>query len=174
MPPTTSHSDWSRELLSLFLEQEVRLFAYVPDAGNARLVHLIEQQSEARTVLLTTEEEGVAFCAGADLVGCRTALLMQSSGVGNCGNFFTLVRGARFPVLMMISMRGDFGETNPWQYPMGSATLPYLEVMGILPFVVNKTDELEGAARAAMAAAFKGGNSAALVLSQRFLGAKAI
>jgi sulfopyruvate decarboxylase alpha subunit len=171
---TLTEGDWSRALLALFLEHDVRLFAYVPDAGNARLVHLIERQPDARAVLLTTEEEGVALCAGADLAGRRAVLLMQSSGVGNCGNFFSLTRGARFPILMMISMRGDFGETNPWQYPMGQATLPYLAAMEILPFVVSEARDLEGAARAAMAAAFKGGNSAALILSQRFLGAKAM
>src|SRR5258708_4898486 len=97
-----AEGDWSPALLALFLEHDVRLFAHVPDAGNARLVRLIEEQPDARAVLLTTEEEGVALCAGADLAGHRAALLMQSSGVGNCGNFFSLIRGARFPIFMMI------------------------------------------------------------------------
>jgi sulfopyruvate decarboxylase TPP-binding subunit len=39
-----------------------------------------------RAVVLTTEEEGIAFAAGAWLGGQRAALLMQSSGVGNCIN----------------------------------------------------------------------------------------
>jgi sulfopyruvate decarboxylase alpha subunit len=164
--------DWSHQLFSLFLEQEAFLFAHIPDAGNAKLIRLIEQHPKTRAVLLTTEEEGVALCAGADLVGKRAVLLMQSSGVGNCGNFLSLVRGARFPILMMISMRGEHGENNPWQYAMGQATPQFLETMGILTFVVRKADELESMARAAMAAAFKGGHGAALVLSQQFLGAK--
>ena len=28
---------------------------------------------------------------------------------------------------MMISMRGDYGEQNPWQYPMAGAVEPLLE-----------------------------------------------
>jgi hypothetical protein len=49
-----------------------------------------------------------------------------------------------------------------------------METMGILPFVVTRIDELEKAAHAALTAVFKGGHGAALVLSQRFLGAKAM
>jgi sulfopyruvate decarboxylase TPP-binding subunit len=165
---------WSRDLFAILLEHGVRFYAYVPDAGNANLVQLAQQHPEMRAVMLTTEEEGVALCAGVDLVGQRAALLMQSSGVGNCGNFFTLITGARFPVFMMVTMRGDYGEANPWQYAMGQAAVPMMETMGILPFVVTRIDELEKAAHAALTAVFKGGHGAALVLSQRFLGAKAM
>ena len=166
--------DWSRQLFAILLEHGVEFFAYVPDAGNAALVELAQGNTQTRALLLTTEEEGVAFCAGVDLVGKRAALLLQSSGVGNCGNFFSLITGARFPVFMMITMRGEYGETNPWQYAMGQATIPMLDSMGILSFVVSEAPDLEMAARAALAAAFKGGHGAALILSQRFLGAKSI
>src|SRR5690606_13375926 len=124
-----------------------------------------------RLVLLTTEEEGVAMAAGADLVGKRSILMMQSSGVGNCPNFLSFA-SAGFPVLMMVSMRGDYGEQNPWQYPMGLAAEKILDAMGVLVFKVDRRDELEGAAQAAINAAFKGGKGAALVLTQKFLGAK--
>jgi sulfopyruvate decarboxylase alpha subunit len=169
----TNHH-WSKDLFAILLEHGVRFYAYVPDAGNANLVQLVQQHNDTRAVMLTTEEEGVAFCAGVDLVEERAALLMQSSGVGNCGNFFTLIKAAHFPIFMMVSMRGDYGETNPWQYAMGQAATPIMETMGILPFVVTKADELEPAARAALASAFRGGHGAALVLSQRFLGAKSM
>ena len=127
----------------------------------------------ARSVLLTSEEEGVAICAGADLVGKRAVLCMQSSGVGNCPNFLSFVKGGRFPILMVVSMRGDYGEQNPWQYPMGQAVEPVLKAMGVLVFRVEDPDDLEAATTAALAAAFRGGHGAALVLSQKFLGAKA-
>ena len=166
--------DWSRQLFAILLEHEVKLFAFVPDAGNAALVELAQGNTQTRALLLTTEEEGVAFCAGVDLVGKRAALLLQSSGVGNCGNFFSLIKGARFPVFMVITMRGEYGETNPWQYAMGQATIPLLDSMEILSFVVSEAPDLEKAARAALAAAFKGGRGAALILSQRFLGPKSI
>jgi sulfopyruvate decarboxylase TPP-binding subunit len=174
VPSAVSSRHWSRDLFTILQDYGVRFYAYVPDAGNAALVQLAQQHPGIRTVMLTTEEEGVALCAGVDLVGQRGALLMQSSGVGNCGNFFTLIRGARFPIFMMVTMRGDYGETNPWQYAMGQAAIPMMESMGILPFVVTRSDDLERAAHAALAAAFKGGHGAALVLSQQFLGAKSM
>jgi sulfopyruvate decarboxylase alpha subunit len=169
----TDNDAWSTQLFELLLEAGVTLFPYVPDAGNARLIELADAHADARSVLLTSEEEGVAISAGADLVGKRAALCMQSSGVGNCPNFLSLVKGARFPILMIVSMRGEYGEQNPWQYPMGQAVEPVLEAMGILVFRVEAAEDLAAATAAALAAAFHGGQGAALILSQKFLGAKA-
>ncbi|MBL4690166.1 MAG: phosphonopyruvate decarboxylase [Rhodospirillales bacterium] len=164
---------WPAELFNLFQEAGITLFPYIPDAGNARLIELAGAHNETRPVLLTTEEEGVAVCAGADLVGKRGVLCMQSSGVGNCPNFLSLVKGGSFPIMMMVSMRGDFGEQNPWQYPMGQAVEPILHAMGVQTFRVDRPQELTPAASAALSASGKGGQSAALILSQKFLGAKA-
>jgi sulfopyruvate decarboxylase alpha subunit len=163
---------WSKQLFDDLIEAGVTLFPYVPDAGNAKLIDLARAHNAARPVLLTSEEEGVAVCAGADLVGKRAILCMQSSGVGNCPNFLSLVKGGRFPILMMVSMRGDYGEQNPWQYPMGQAVEPVLRAMGVLTFRVETPDELGPATAAAINAAYEGGHGAALILSQKFLGAK--
>ncbi len=167
------HDEWSQALFRQLKDAGVELFTYIPDAGNARLAELAEEDNETRLVLLTTEEEGVAMAAGADLVDKKAILMMQSSGVGNCPNFLSFCKGGNFPCLMMVSMRGDYGEQNPWQYPMGQAAVPILEAMGVLVFMVERRDELEGAATAAINAAFHNNQGAALVLSQKFLGAKA-
>ena len=163
---------WASLLFNDLIEGGVTLFTYVPDSGNAKLIELANSHNEAQTVLLTSEEEGVAVCAGADLVGKRGILCMQSSGVGNCPNFLSLVKGGRFPVLMMVSMRGDYGEQNPWHDPMGQAVEPILQALGVLTFRVETADDLKPATDAALAAAFSGGHGAALILSQKFLGAK--
>ncbi len=164
---------WPARLFEQLIEAGVRLFAYVPDAGNARLIELAEAHNEARPVLLASEQEGVAICAGADLVGGRAVLCMQSSGVGNCPNFLSLVKGGGFPLLLIVTMRGDYGEQNPWQYPMGGAVEPILAAMGVLSFRVERPQDLEPATSAAISAAFRAGQGAALVLSQKVLGAKA-
>ena len=98
---------------------------------------------------------------------------MQSSGVGNCPNMLSLVRGGRFPMLMIVTMRGDYGEQNPWQYPMGQAVEPVLEAMGIQCIRVERDDELDQATDSAISSAFAAGQGVALILSQKFLGAKA-
>jgi sulfopyruvate decarboxylase alpha subunit len=166
------HAQWSGVMFDLMRDAGIDLFAHIPDAGNDQLIKLAEKHNDTRTVLLTTEEEGVALCAGADLAGKRAVLCMQSSGLGNCANYLSLVKGGRFPLLMMISMRGDYGEQNPWQYPMGEAVEPLLAAMGVLVFKVERPDELATATTAAINASGKGAQAAAIVLSQKFLGAK--
>ena len=69
-------------------------------------------------VVLATEEEGIGLLAGAWLGGERGVLLMQSSGVGNCINTLSMIRTCQFPLLLVVTMRGEWGETNPWQLPM--------------------------------------------------------
>src|SRR5499427_3286676 len=123
---------WQDELYDLLRRNGVTQFAYVPDAGHRVLIDRSLADPEAQSIALTTEEEGVALLAGADLAGARGVLLMQSSGVGNCINMLSLIQGGRFPFLTLVSMRGDFGEANAWQYPMGQGTVPVLEAMGVM------------------------------------------
>jgi sulfopyruvate decarboxylase alpha subunit len=164
---------WSKVIFDRLVDAGVTLFTYIPDFGNAAIIDLADKHPKTQSVLLTSEEEGVAICAGADLVGQRGVLCMQSSGVGNCPNFLSLVKNGRFPMLMIVSMRGDYGEQNPWQYPMGQAVEPVLEAMGVITIMVERADELENAVSSAISAAFRAGQGVALILSQKFLGPKA-
>ena len=166
------YAEWSGVMFDILKDAGISLFAHVPDAGNDQLISLAESHNDVQSVLLTTEEEGVAICAGADLVGKRAILCMQSSGLGNCPNYLSLAKGGHFPLLMMISMRGDYGEQNPWQYAMGDAVEPLLEIMGIKIFKVEELDDLEKATVAAVTTSGKGAQAAAIVLGQKFLGAK--
>src|SRR5258707_3796645 len=166
-------SSWQNELYDLLRRHRVTQFAYVPDAGHRVLIELLVADPEARSVALATEEEGVALLAGADLGGERAALLMQSSGVGNCINMLSLVKGGRFPMLMLVSMRGDFGEGNPWQFPMGQAVEPVLQAMGVIVLRVDTPDEMVPTVEAALTMVFQGGNAVAVLLTQKLLGAKA-
>ena len=125
-----------------------------------------------RVVVLTTEEEGVAFACGAALGGERAALLMQSSGVGNCVNMFSLLSAGRFPFLTLITMRGEWAEFNPWQVPMSKATGSVLEAMGIIVYRVSEPGEVAGAVEAAARFAFEGDQAVAVLLSQRLIGRK--
>jgi sulfopyruvate decarboxylase TPP-binding subunit len=139
-----STAAWQHELYDLLRRNGITQFCYVPDAGHAILIDRSLADPDAHSIALTTEEEGVALCAGADLGGERAVLLMQSSGVGNCINMLSLIKGGHFPFLTLVSMRGDFGEGNPWQYAMGQATPAVLEAMGV---IVLRVEREEGGAR---------------------------
>ena len=147
--------------------------SYVPDAGHAELIERCQADPAISAVVLTTEEEGVALAAGGWLGGMRTALLMQSSGVGNCVNMFSLVRTCSMPFLTLVTMRGEWGEANPWQVPMGQLTPRVLRESGFVVLRVDDVGSLAATVRSAATLAFDGGQRVAVLLSQQLIGAKA-
>jgi sulfopyruvate decarboxylase alpha subunit len=169
---TATAAEWPDQLFETFKRGAIRQVGYVPDAGHARLIDRCRANNEIRDVVLTTEEEGVALAAGAWLGGERAALLMQSSGVGNCINMLSLIKGGRFPFLTLVSMRGDFGEGNPWQFPMGQATQPVLEAMDVICLRAERPEDVIPTVSAALTMAFKSGKAVAVLLTQRLIGAK--
>jgi sulfopyruvate decarboxylase alpha subunit len=165
-------SGWPETIHGALGELGVRQVAYVPDAGHTRLIELCQTDPAMRAVVLTTEEEGVALAAGAWLGGQRAVLLMQSSGVGNCVNMLALNQVGRFPLLALITMRGEWGEQNPWQLPMGQSTPDVLTAAGV---IVQRLDEPQSAAPTVLAAgamAFEGQVAVAVLIGQRLIGAK--
>ena len=164
---------WQDELYDLLRRSDITQFAYVPDAGHRILIDRSLADPGVHSVALTTEEEGVALIAGADLGGARGVLLMQSSGAGNCVNMLSLIKGGRFPFLTLLSMRGDFGEGNPWQFPMGQAVEPVLQAMGVICLRIERPEEVIPTVSAALTMVFQGGNAVAVLLTQKLLGAKA-
>lgn len=172
-PGPDPQREWADPLYDQLRANDVTLFTYVPDAGHRVLIDRSLEDPQAHSVRLTTEEEGVAILAGADLGGARGVLLMQSSGTGNCINFLSLIKGGQFPFITLISMRGDFGEGNPWQVPMGRAVEPVLEAMGFICLRVDDPQSVEPTVDAAIKMAYKSGQAVAVLLTQKLLGAKA-
>ena len=168
----TAESAWPGEVHALLKAAGIRQVAIVPDAGHARLIKLCEKDKSMRVVRLTTEEEGVALLAGAWLGGEKGVLLMQSSGVGNCINMLTLPIACQFPLLMLITMRGDFGEFNPAQIPMGNATQAVLEALGVIVNRVDAAGDVAQMVSGALRLAFNTYRPVALLVGQRLLGAK--
>ena len=165
-------SDWRDEIFAVLKQAGVTQIGYVPDAGHARLIELAGSDREFHAIPLTTEEEGIAVAAGAWLGGRRAALLMQSSGVGNCVNMLSLAKSCRFPLVMLVTMRGEWGEFNPWQVPMGSKTAAALALMDVLVYRVERAEDAAETVAAAIDIAYCGDLAAAVLLSQRLIGAK--
>ncbi len=165
-------TDWRDAIFAVLKGADVRQVGYVPDAGHARLIDLCQGDPDIRAVPLTSEEEGVAFAAGAWLGGERAALLMQSSGVGNCVNMLSLAKNCRFPLVVLVTMRGEWAEFNPWQVPMGTKTQAALELMDVLVYRVERPEEAGETVAAALDIAFNGDLATAVLLSQRLIGAK--
>src|ERR1700690_1030759 len=160
----SAESAWPDEVHALLRSAGVRQVAIVPDAGHARLIKLCEKDKAMRVVRLTTEEEGVALLAGAWLGGEKGVLLMQSSGVGNCINILTLPIACQFPLLMLVTMRGDHGEFNPAQMLMGNATQAVLEAMGVIVKRADKAEDVTEMVSGALGLAFNTYRPVALLI----------
>jgi sulfopyruvate decarboxylase alpha subunit len=165
-------ANWPDRLFDTLKRAGIAQVGYVPDAGHARLIERCRADPSIRDVVLTTEEEGVALAAGAWLGGQRAVLLMQSSGVGNCINMLSLARTCRFPMLMFITMRGEWEEFNPWQVPMGGIVEPVLKLCEAEVYRAREAGEVEGLAERAVQRAFGDERIVAMLLSQQLIGRK--
>ena len=170
--PPEAAASWPDEIFLILQRFEVRQVPYVPDAGHSQLIKRVLASSTMRGIPLTTEEEGVALLAGAWAGGERGVLLMQSSGVGNCINMFSLIPLLRFPFLTLVTMRGEWGEFNPWQVPMGSTTERVFELSGIQVLRASHPQEVRDVLEAAAGQAYNALTPTAVLLSQRLIGAK--
>ncbi len=97
---------------------------------------------------------------------------MQSSGVGNCVNMFSLLESCRFPFFTIVTMRGEYAEFNPWQGPMGLATEGALKLMGITVYRVDSPQDAAELVDAGLSSAFDAGQRVAILLSQSLIGRK--
>src|SRR6201995_2026505 len=147
-------ADWPEDIFSILQRFDVRQVPYVPDAGHSQLIQRVLASSNMRGIPLTTEEEGVALLAGAWAGGQKGVLLMQSSGVGNCINMLSLTQIYRFPFLTIVTMRGAWGEFNPWQVPMGPSPQGVFELSGIQVLRATDPSEVKDVMEAAASQAY--------------------
>ena len=168
----TSNINWQNKLFQILKKEKITIFTYVPDAGHKILIDNAIKENSINAIALTSEQEGIGIAAGAYLGGSKAVLLMQSSGVGNCINQLSLIKHGQFPFLTIITMRGEYGEGNPWQYAMGEAVIPSLNSIGVQCLRINNEDEVESNIEAALTMVFKAERSVAVLLSQKLIGAK--
>src|SRR3989440_545830 len=169
MPP---NAHWPDEIHRALVAAGVRVVGYVPDAGHKRLIELCLADKRIRAVPLTTEEEGIGLAAGAWLGGEKSVLLMQSSGVGNLVNVLGMVKVCRFPLVLIVTMRGEQGEFNPWQVPMGENTARVLETMNVAVHQAGDPQTVAGHVHTAIGLAFKTQGAQAVLIAQRVIGIK--
>jgi len=168
---TLQHA-WKDEIFDIFKRGGVEQLVYVPDAGHSQVIKKAWADDVMKPVPVTTEEDGVAVVCGSWLGGKRAVLLMQSSGVGNCVNMFSLIKNCQFPFFCLVTMRGEWAEFNQWQTQMGSATQQAFEMMGINVLRADSPQSVPAVVSAGFDAAFVGGDAVAVLLSQSLIGRK--
>ncbi len=172
MTEVDTANSWSNDIFAVLKDAGLEHVCFVPDAGHKNLIERSIADNQMTTVSLTSEEEGSAMLAGSWLGGKKGLLMMQSSGVGNCINMLGVNQECRIPILMLVTMRGEWGEFNPWQTTMGQGTQAALEAVGV---IVHRLDEAANAAdtvRAAARQAFLSYQPVAVLIGQRLIGFK--
>jgi len=110
----------------------VRLMSALPETWLVHLIRIADDDPETILVRLAKEEEGIGISAGAHFAGVRSAMLMQNHGfLASINGIVSLAHLYRIPLLMLISYRGEFGETHPWQTEGGLVTEPLLQALRI-------------------------------------------
>src|SRR5436190_19002056 len=144
----------------------VRDVVYVPDNPLSHVIRDFGQRfADVRLVLATREEEAFGIAAGLFLGGRRAAVLLQSSGVGNSLNALTsLLIPYAIPAPMIVSMRGDAGEWNAAQEPMGRGIRRIFDAIGIPHVTVDVGDTAAGVIERAAAQSFKSQTTCACLL----------
>ncbi len=164
---------WAKHVADVLRRNDIRTFATVPDSIVSRVLEHLRADPQCRVVTVTREEEGVGLLSGAWLAGRRGALLMQNSGLGNCVNALASLNVAsQIPLVLVMSHRGDLGEFNPAQVPMGQATGPVLDALGIRWIRPTSVAELEAQADGLVTLGYTRSLPVALVLPSELTGGK--
>jgi sulfopyruvate decarboxylase alpha subunit len=164
---------WSKHVADVLRRNDIRLFTTVPDYIVTQVLDHLWDDPECRVVTVCREEEGVGVLSGAFMAGKRGAILMQNSGLGNCINTLgSLNVASQIPVVMVISHRGDLGEFNPAQVPMGQATPPILDTLGIRYVVPRSIADLEAQGDGLIKLAYTRSLPVAFILPAELTGGK--
>jgi sulfopyruvate decarboxylase subunit alpha len=133
-----------------------RHVVYVPDNPLSHVLRTLDESfPEVTTLVATREEEAFGIAAGLYLGGRRPTVMLQSSGIGNSLNALTsLLIPYQIPALMVVSMRGDSGEWNAAQVPMGRAVRGIFDSIGVPHATVVAADAAAETVRLAGNTAF--------------------
>ncbi len=125
----------SEQLLTSLKDNGADFFASVPCKLLGDMINLLGADDSISYIPVAREEEGLGVCAGAFLGGKTPVLVMQNTGLGTIvTSLYSLGLFYNLPITMIVSHRGSPGEKIGTQVPMGRASRPLMELMGIPTF----------------------------------------
>jgi sulfopyruvate decarboxylase subunit alpha len=132
-------TEWAAGVCAGLYAADSRHVVYVPDNPLSHVLEILQRAyTDVSTITATREEEAFGIAAGLYLGGARPTVMLQSSGLGNSLNALTsLLIPYQIPVLAIVSMRGDAGEWNAAQMPMGRATGTICDAIGVARAIVE-------------------------------------
>jgi sulfopyruvate decarboxylase subunit alpha len=166
---TTASPAWAAGVCAGLHAAGSRHVVYVPDNPLSHVLRTLrDAYPDVRTTIATREEEAFGIAAGLYMGGVRPTVMLQSSGLGNSINAIaSLLVPYRIPALVIVSLRGDAGEWNAAQVPMGEAVRPICAAVGLPARTVETADAAEAIVAAAGLGAFDARQARACLLPRR-------
>jgi sulfopyruvate decarboxylase subunit alpha len=132
------------QVLEGITEGGINFVAGLPDGWLNPIHQRIEDGGVIPYVCVPHEGLGVSICAGAWLGGKTPMLIMENSGLRTSAETIARIcMFARIPILMLISYRGDVGETEYWAVQHGMLTEPLLKAFHIPYTIIRSADRGE-------------------------------
>lgn len=131
-------------------EAGINFVSGLPDGWLRRLHEIVELDNEIQYVPVCNEGVGFSVCAGAWLGGKKTALVMENSGLRVAAEYIARISvGSGIPVVILMSYRGDLGDTEFWSIPHGIVVEPLLDGLRIKYQIVRHPADLRSAIKRA-------------------------
>lgn len=165
--------NWVECIVEQLKAYQVHYISYVPDAMGEQILMRARQDDFFDILPLAREEEGIGVATGQHVGGQRGAVLMPTSGVGNAINAIaSLAIPYQIPIPMFIGFRGDLGEFNATQVPMGRALRPIFEALNVPYFLLTRPDEVAVQVQGALKLTYTLESPVAILISTQLAGWK--
>lgn len=116
----------------------------VPCKQLAGVIELLETTDEILHVPSNKEDEGMGLSAGAYMGGMRPCIVMQNTALGVVVNALaTLIQFYQIPLPMLISYRGEVGESVACQVEMALHTKAILNQLSIPTYHLHQADQID-------------------------------
>jgi sulfopyruvate decarboxylase subunit alpha len=140
----------AHEALLGLKEAGINFVCGVPDSWLRDLHELVDLDDDIQYIPVCNEGVGFSACAGAWLGGRKTALIMENSGLRVASEYIARIGlGIGVPVLLVMSYRGDLGDTEYWSAPQRIVTEPLLDALRIPYQVIRERTGLRESIRRA-------------------------
>lgn len=164
---------WANTMVDVLKQYNVQFISYVPDAKGEKILQVARKDKYFEILPLTREEEGIGVVCGQALGGKRGVVLMPTAGFGNSINALaSLAIPYKFSLPMIIGVRGELGEFNQAQIPMGQAMPAILAALNIPTFRITREEDVEKMTEGALRVAYANESPVAILVTNEMAGWK--
>lgn len=124
-------------------QANVGLVATLPESHLKSIYVAIDEDPDIQMVRVSNEADLPGLIAGSYVGGTRALMISENSGLRQaCEPIARFSFAHQIPLVMVVSYRGDFGESNWWGHNHAQVMPPLLEALRIPMKIVDRIDDL--------------------------------